>query len=161
MMRTQIFQLDAFTTRRFAGNPAAVMPLDNFFGRRSAAGNRCRKQPGRNCFSGPRRRRLSSALVHTNYRGAALRPRHSRQRRSGDGTVGAWTRQRGFPFGERTAERTDLTSSVVVIVSCYHHHCHGSAATRWLERNRPHSLPAAGRPRRPNGNECRQKCARY
>ena len=30
MMRTRIFQLDAFTTRRFAGNLAAVMPLDNF-----------------------------------------------------------------------------------------------------------------------------------
>lgn len=29
-MRTRIFQLDAFTTRRFAGNPAAVMPLDRF-----------------------------------------------------------------------------------------------------------------------------------
>jgi len=29
-MRTPIFQLDAFTTRRFAGNPAAVMPLDHF-----------------------------------------------------------------------------------------------------------------------------------
>ncbi len=30
LMRTPIFQLDAFTTRRFAGNPAAVMPLDRF-----------------------------------------------------------------------------------------------------------------------------------
>src|SRR5436305_15331578 len=29
-MHTRIFQLDAFTTRRFAGNPAAVMPLDRF-----------------------------------------------------------------------------------------------------------------------------------
>jgi PhzF family phenazine biosynthesis protein len=29
-MRTLIFQLDAFTTRRFAGNPAAVMPMDSF-----------------------------------------------------------------------------------------------------------------------------------
>jgi PhzF family phenazine biosynthesis protein len=29
-MRTQIFQVDAFTTRRFAGNPAAVMPLESF-----------------------------------------------------------------------------------------------------------------------------------
>jgi PhzF family phenazine biosynthesis protein len=29
-MRTRIFQLDAFTTRRFAGNPAAVMPMDHF-----------------------------------------------------------------------------------------------------------------------------------
>jgi PhzF family phenazine biosynthesis protein len=29
-MRTQIFQVDAFTTRRFAGNPAAVMPLEAF-----------------------------------------------------------------------------------------------------------------------------------
>lgn len=29
-MRTPIFHLDAFTTRRFAGNPAAVMPMDRF-----------------------------------------------------------------------------------------------------------------------------------
>jgi PhzF family phenazine biosynthesis protein len=31
-MRAPIFQLDAFTTRRFAGNPAAVMPLNSFLG---------------------------------------------------------------------------------------------------------------------------------
>jgi PhzF family phenazine biosynthesis protein len=29
-MRTQIFQVDAFASRRFEGNPAAVMPLDEF-----------------------------------------------------------------------------------------------------------------------------------
>jgi PhzF family phenazine biosynthesis protein len=29
-LRTPIFKLDAFTTRRFAGNPAAVMPLEAF-----------------------------------------------------------------------------------------------------------------------------------
>lgn len=29
-MRTPIFQIDAFTGRRFAGNPAAVMPMDGF-----------------------------------------------------------------------------------------------------------------------------------
>ncbi len=29
-MRTRIFQLDSFTTRRFEGNPAAVMPMDDF-----------------------------------------------------------------------------------------------------------------------------------
>jgi PhzF family phenazine biosynthesis protein len=29
-MRTPIFQIDAFTTRRFSGNPAAVMPMDSF-----------------------------------------------------------------------------------------------------------------------------------
>ncbi len=29
-MRTPIFQVDAFTTRRFAGNPAAVMPMKAF-----------------------------------------------------------------------------------------------------------------------------------
>ena len=29
-MRTPIFQIDAFTSRRFAGNPAAVMPMDVF-----------------------------------------------------------------------------------------------------------------------------------
>jgi PhzF family phenazine biosynthesis protein len=29
-MRTPIFQIDAFTTRRFAGNPAAVMLMDSF-----------------------------------------------------------------------------------------------------------------------------------
>jgi PhzF family phenazine biosynthesis protein len=30
LMRTPIFQIDAFTSRRFAGNPAAVMPMDRF-----------------------------------------------------------------------------------------------------------------------------------
>lgn len=30
LVRTPIFQIDAFTTRRFAGNPAAVMPMDRF-----------------------------------------------------------------------------------------------------------------------------------
>jgi PhzF family phenazine biosynthesis protein len=29
-MRTPIYQLDAFATRRFAGNPAAVMPMERF-----------------------------------------------------------------------------------------------------------------------------------
>ena len=29
-MRVRIFQLDAFTTRRFAGNPAAVMLLNDY-----------------------------------------------------------------------------------------------------------------------------------
>lgn len=29
-MMTPIFQVDAFTTRRFAGNPAAVMPMESF-----------------------------------------------------------------------------------------------------------------------------------
>ena len=29
-MRTRIFQVDAFTTRRFAGNPAAVLPLPEY-----------------------------------------------------------------------------------------------------------------------------------
>ncbi len=29
-MRTPIFQVDAFTMRRFAGNPAAVMPMNSF-----------------------------------------------------------------------------------------------------------------------------------
>jgi PhzF family phenazine biosynthesis protein len=29
-MRTPIFQVDAFTTRRFAGNPAAVIPMETF-----------------------------------------------------------------------------------------------------------------------------------
>jgi PhzF family phenazine biosynthesis protein len=29
-MRTPIFQVDAFTIRRFAGNPAAVMPMNSF-----------------------------------------------------------------------------------------------------------------------------------
>ena len=29
-MPLRIFQLDAFTTRRFAGNPAAVVPMDAF-----------------------------------------------------------------------------------------------------------------------------------
>jgi PhzF family phenazine biosynthesis protein len=30
LMRTHIYQVDAFTTRRFSGNPAAVMPMPSF-----------------------------------------------------------------------------------------------------------------------------------
>jgi PhzF family phenazine biosynthesis protein len=30
LVRIPIFQIDAFTARRFSGNPAAVMPLENF-----------------------------------------------------------------------------------------------------------------------------------
>lgn len=30
IMRTPLFQIDAFTSRRFAGNPAAVMPMSRF-----------------------------------------------------------------------------------------------------------------------------------
>jgi PhzF family phenazine biosynthesis protein len=29
-MRTPIYQIDAFTSRRFSGNPAAVMPMNRF-----------------------------------------------------------------------------------------------------------------------------------
>jgi PhzF family phenazine biosynthesis protein len=29
-MRVPLFQVDAFTSRRFAGNPAAVMVMDSF-----------------------------------------------------------------------------------------------------------------------------------
>src|SRR5215475_12721165 len=29
-MRTPLYQLDAFTSQRFAGNPAAVMPMSQF-----------------------------------------------------------------------------------------------------------------------------------
>jgi predicted PhzF superfamily epimerase YddE/YHI9 len=29
-MHTPIFQIDAFTSHRFAGNPAVVMPMDSF-----------------------------------------------------------------------------------------------------------------------------------
>ena len=29
-MRIRIFQIDAFTNRRFKGNPAAVMPMESF-----------------------------------------------------------------------------------------------------------------------------------
>ena len=29
-MQARLFQLDAFTSRRFAGNPAAVMLFDNY-----------------------------------------------------------------------------------------------------------------------------------
>jgi PhzF family phenazine biosynthesis protein len=29
-LRTSIFQVDAFASRRFTGNPAAVMPMQSF-----------------------------------------------------------------------------------------------------------------------------------
>ena len=36
-MRTPIYQVDAFATQRFAGNPAAVMPFQSFPARRRAS----------------------------------------------------------------------------------------------------------------------------
>ena len=40
-MRTRIFQVDAFTSRRFAGNPAAVMPMDRFLDNTMANSHTC------------------------------------------------------------------------------------------------------------------------
>lgn len=40
-MREPIFQVDAFTSRRFAGNPAAVMPIDRFLDNATASSRAC------------------------------------------------------------------------------------------------------------------------
>ena len=71
-MRTPIFQVDAFAVRRFAGNPAAVMPTTAFWLTRRCSALLPRTL-GRDGFSGPRRRRLSPALVYAHCRSAALR----------------------------------------------------------------------------------------
>ncbi len=41
IMRTPIFQVDAFTSSRFAGNPAAVMPRDRFLDDAAASSRAC------------------------------------------------------------------------------------------------------------------------
>ena len=90
-MRTPIFQLDAFTTRRFAGNPAAVMPMNSFLGDATLQAIAAENNLAETAFLVPGRWRLPAALVHACHRGAALRPRHPGQRNRGHGEVGACT----------------------------------------------------------------------
>ena len=78
------FQVDAFADRPFEGNPAAVMPLDEWLPDEvmqaiAAENNLSRDRLHR--AERERRGRLRPALVHPDGRGRSVRPCHARQRR--------------------------------------------------------------------------------
>jgi PhzF family phenazine biosynthesis protein len=66
-MRVPFFQIDAFTTRRFAGNPAAVMLLDSFFPDKALQTIAEENNLPETAFLFPdsRRKRLSHPLVYS------------------------------------------------------------------------------------------------
>ena len=88
-MRTRIFQVDAFTTRRFSGNPAAVMPMDSFLADSVLQAIAQENNLSETAFlvrenGGYRLRWFTPA------RGSApLRPCHFGERRGGTGAAGA------------------------------------------------------------------------
>jgi PhzF family phenazine biosynthesis protein len=78
-VRTPIFQIDAFTTRRFAGNPAAVMPMDCFPDDAVLQAIAAENNLAETAFLVSERGDYRLSLVHARHRGAALRP-HGEQR---------------------------------------------------------------------------------
>ena len=72
-MHTPIFQVDAFASRRFAGNPAAVMPMNSFPADTVLQEIAAENNLAETAFLVPEKRRLSPPVVHAYHRGAALR----------------------------------------------------------------------------------------
>ncbi len=99
-MRTPIFQIDAFTTRRFAGNPAAVMPMDSFPEDTVMQAIAAENNLAETAFLVPEGGDYRLRWFTPTRRGAALRPRYVGQRGSGHGAAGTWTHQGGFSFQE-------------------------------------------------------------
>jgi PhzF family phenazine biosynthesis protein len=101
-MRTPIFQIDAFTTRRFAGNPAAVMPMARFLPdtvmQAIAAENNLAETAFLVPEGGDYRLRWFTPKVEVPLCG------HATLRRSGDGAARSWTQQRGLPLRERAPD---------------------------------------------------------
>ena len=102
-MRTALYQLDAFTSRRSAGNPAAVMPMDSFPSdeiMRAIAGENNLAETAFFVRQGEDYR----LLVYADYRGASLRPRHFGECSSCDRAIGARSPSSGLSFGQRPSE---------------------------------------------------------
>jgi len=102
-MRTPIFQLDAFTAHRFAGNPAAVMPLDRFPEDALMQAIAAETIFAETAFLVPEGGRLPLALVHARHRSAALRTRHPGQRAVVMERLEPQRSESGLPFGQRPA----------------------------------------------------------
>ncbi len=79
-MAMKFFQVDAFSSRPFAGNPAAVMPLKEWLPDEMLSAIAAEHNLAETADSVPQGRRLPSALVHADGRDAAVRPCDPRHR---------------------------------------------------------------------------------
>jgi len=99
-MRTKIFQLDAFTTRRFRRQPRRVMPLEHFPAdallQAIAAENNLAETAFLVAEGGDYRLRW----VHAGRRSAAVRPCTLASRGGGDGAAGAGPCFGSVPHGD-------------------------------------------------------------
>ncbi len=103
-MRTPLFQLDAFTNRRFSGNPAAVMPMDRFPDDAVMQALAAENNPGGDGVSGSRGWGLSVAMVHAGHGSAALWACDAGECCGGDGAAGAWANVGGVSLEEQAAD---------------------------------------------------------
>ena len=106
-----IYQADAFTDTPFAGNPAAVCLLAEPAGEQWMQDVASEMNLSENRLPRAARRRFRPALVHSDRRAGALRPRHSRQRPRavGDGR-GALRRDYPLSNQERALSRRGATA---------------------------------------------------
>ena len=79
-MRTPIFQVDAFTTRPFAGNPAAVMPMGAFLADATLQAIAAENNLSETAFLVPDGGDYRLRWFYARYRGPTLRPRNLGQR---------------------------------------------------------------------------------
>ena len=79
-MAMKFFQVDAFSSRPFAGNPAAVMPLKEWLPDEMLAAIAAEHNLAETAYFVPQGQRLPSALVHADGRDAAVRACDPRQR---------------------------------------------------------------------------------
>ena len=77
-MRIPLYQVDAFTSRLFGGNPAAVCPLAEWLPDATMQAIAAENNLAETAFFVAAGRGLSAALVHADRRGRALRPRDAR-----------------------------------------------------------------------------------
>ncbi len=76
IMKYPIYQVDAFTDRAFAGNPAGVMPLKSWLPDQVLQSIAAEMNLAETAFFVPQGRRLSPALVHADGRDQVVRSRH-------------------------------------------------------------------------------------
>ena len=104
-MRIPLYQIDAFATRHFEGNPAAVMPVTEFPPDATMQALAAENNLSETAFLVRDGARLPHPLVDAARGGSVVRPRHTRQCGGGDGAAGAGATRGRVPFGEWTAAR--------------------------------------------------------
>ncbi len=80
-MRIPIYQVDAFASRLFAGNPAAVMPMEDFPADSLLQALAAENNLAETAFLVRAGDDYRLAVVHACHRGSAVRPRYAGKRR--------------------------------------------------------------------------------